>query len=297
MQQIHWTRRLSSSSRQLVLLAPSSPAARKGFKEVQRDSRRHRDLLAEMQTLRASVHLKDGYITAGEVTGGRHKLPVDEGSWHLLVLDQERRVCGCVRYQEHPSSTSFSKLGISHSALAHCPQWGEKLQSAVESELAFARRLGLPYVELGGWALLEQIRGTNEALRMALAMYALAQILGGVVGISPVARRNGSASILKRLGGRPLEYRDSELPSYHDPKYSCEIELLRFYSWAPNPRYAPFIAEIKAELPAIPVIAGGVAEPAGLAHDQARRDLLMLARLSAFHAVGSEAGAGGVQTP
>jgi hypothetical protein len=32
------------------------------------------------------------------------------------------------------------------------------------------------------------------------------------------------------------------------------MELLRFYSWAPNPRYAVWIEEIRKELRAIPVL-------------------------------------------
>lgn len=52
-----------------------------------------------------------------------------------------------------------------------------------------------------------------------------------------------------------MQHHDAELPSYHDPQYQCEMEILRFYFWAPNPRYAACVAEIRAELPNIRVIA------------------------------------------
>ncbi len=265
--QIQRTRRLPSASRQLVLLAPSASAAPSFFNRLQIDTDRHRNLLAEMQKMRGSVYLKAGVISPAQLThDGRHQLDRDNGSWHLLVLNRERRVCGCQRYQEHPRNTDFSMLGISTSVLARSTEWGWKLASAVKAELALARRLDLPYVEIGGWALLEQVRGTTEALRMALTAYSLAQALGGAVGLAQAlgvgTSTNGSASILRRIGGRPLEYRNSELPSYYDPQYRGHKEMLRFYSWAPNPRYASWIAEIKTEMASIPVIAGGVAEPA-----------------------------------
>lgn len=254
--------RLRFSNRELVLLAPSGCPVPRIFNHLQVDPYRHRSLLAEMQTVRAKVYLEDGAITPAQLTGRRHQQESDAGSWHLLVLDSDRRVCGCARFLEYPKDAEFSKLGVAKSALAHCAQWGSRLVSAVEAERALVRRLGLSYVELGGWALLEEIRGTTEALRMALTVYSLAQALGSGVGIGTATQRNSSASILRRIGARPLEHGDSELPSYHDPQYRCTMEVLRFYFWDPNPRYAARIAEIKSELPGVRVITDGLAEPA-----------------------------------
>jgi hypothetical protein len=252
---------LSNPSLQLVLLAPSATSVPKFFSRVETDAHRFDNLMAEMQRLRGGIYLRDGAIAHGALTEGRHQLPADPLSWHLLVLDQEQRVRGCARYREHPNEICFSRLGVSGSTLAQCPQWGERLRSAVGAELALSRCLGVPYVELGGWALIEQIRRTTEALRMALTTYALAQALGGGVGISTATTRHGSSSILRGVGGRPLEYENSELPSYHDFKYGCEMEVLRFYSWAPNPRYAGHIAEIRAQLSSTQVFTGNSRTP------------------------------------
>jgi hypothetical protein len=210
-----------------------------------------------MQRLRGRVYLEDGAIEAGHLTNGKHRADVDELSWHLLVVDQDDRVCGCVRHHAYPEETRFSQLNISRSALAYSREWGHKLKAAVESELALSRRLDLPCVEIGGWALAQGIRGTTEAVRMALAMYSLSQELGGAVGMSTVTRRHCSASILRRIGGRSLEYAGSELPPYDDPQFKCEMELLRFYSWAPNPRYSVWIEEMREELRSIPVLTDG----------------------------------------
>jgi hypothetical protein len=252
---------LSGSSRTLALLAPSTSAARMYFNRVHIDKNRSEDLLAELQMLRGSVYLQDGAIATADITDGRHQLEGDDESWHLLVLDNQNRVCGCTRYREYPDKTGFSQLRVANSALARCKQWGPKLKAAVEAEIALSRQLNLPYVELGGWALLEKFRGTTEAFRMAISTYSLAQALGGSVCISTVTRRNASASILRSIGGRPLTHENAELPPYHDPIYRCEMEVLRFWSWAPSPRFRVWIEKIRAELRDILVLARGAAIP------------------------------------
>jgi hypothetical protein len=247
---------LSSSpgSRKFVILAPSGSAVPRLFSETHTDSGRYETLFAEMQRMRGRIYLQDGAIEPEQLTDGRHQLDIDRRSWHLLVLDKDNRVSGCARYREYRHRPDFGELSISDSALANCERWGGKLEEAVQAELALARRLNLPYVELGGWALIEQIRGTTEALRMALATYCLAQSLGGGVGISTVTRRYCSSSILRRIGGRSLEHKSVELPAYYDPQYKCEMEVLRFYSWAPNPRYRIWIHQIRPQLQASAVL-------------------------------------------
>jgi len=237
-----------------LLLAPSGQKISSFFEEVQPCRSRFQDLLEEMQTLRGQIYLEEGAISRAELTDGRHQSPLDEQSWHLLILDQDERVCGCARYREYSNRVRFSELAAAGSALAQSDEWGPQLQASVENEIALARRLNFPYVELGGWALTEEIRGTSEALRMALASYALARGLGGGIGLSTVTRRNSSAAILRRMGGRSLEYRGQELPKYYDPQFGCEMEVLRFYSWDPNPRYHLWIEGVTAELRTISVL-------------------------------------------
>jgi hypothetical protein len=221
---------------------------------VHTDANRRNNLLVEMQNLRGRVYLEDGAIEADQLIDGRHQADIDEDSWHLLVVDKDDQVRGCVRFHVYPEKTRFLNLSVSRSPLAWSEEWGEKLKGAVESELALSRMLDLPCVEIGGWALAEGIRSTNEALRMALAMYSLSQAFGGSVGISTATRRHCSASILRRIGGRSLEYAGVELPDYDDPQFKCRMEVLRFYSWAPNPRYNRWIEEIKQELHAVSVL-------------------------------------------
>jgi hypothetical protein len=254
-------RLVASASRTLLLLAPSQRAVPAHFGLPQADPRRHRELLDEMQRFRGRLYLEDGAIKPWQLSEGRHRLDIDQGSWHLLVLDQAGRVCGCMRYREYPVGIRFSELGISHSALASSSEWSEKLRGAVEAERNLSKHLGRTISEIGGWALHQDIRGTAEALRIALATYALAQELGETIGISTVTQRHESAWILRRMGGRPLEFRGTQLPTYFDPLYECQMEILRFYSWALNPRYSIWIDEIKHHLRAAEVVTDGTTGP------------------------------------
>ena len=77
---------------------------------------------------------------------------------------------------------------------------------------------------------------------------------GGGVGITAATRRNHSSSILRRIGGRALVTDGVELPHYYDPQYTCEMEILRFESELPNPRYEVWIEEIRAHLQTATVV-------------------------------------------
>jgi len=254
-------RLVTSASRTLLLLAPSQRAVPALFTGVQFAPHRYEDLLAETQAFRGRIYLEDGAIKPWQLDHGRHKQESDLESWHLLVLDHKGHVCGCARYREYPGSARFNELNVSHSPLARSAEWGDMLHRAIASELELSRRLDCPLAELGGWALAEDIRGTAEALRMTVATYALTRELGGAIGLSTVTRRHGSASILRRMGGRSLEYRGRQLPAYYDDQYECEMEILRFYSWAPNPRYGVWIDEMKDNLRSVQVITNEIAGP------------------------------------
>jgi hypothetical protein len=238
-----------------VILAPPGAKIPQTFSNVDVDANRHQQLLSGMQKLRGNIYLKDGAIEKHHLSSdGRHVLGADDNSWHLLSVRGDSDVCGCARYLEYRDSVSFSQLCIVRSALAQCDKWGKHLKSAVEKEIRSARQQGLAYAECGGWALAEDLRCTKEAVRTALSTYALADILGGCLGVSTVTMRHCSASILQRIGGRLFESAGTELPSYYDPQYKCEMAMLRFDSREPNPKYRTWIDEIRTQLISVPVI-------------------------------------------
>jgi hypothetical protein len=255
---------LSSAHQELILLAPCASQAPAQFQNVLIDPRRYESILADTQRMRGRIYLEDGAIESRQLTSdGRHCSPADPESWHLLTLDHRGSVSGCVRYREHRNTVSFQDLALRNSALAESREWGVKLKSAVEADLAAARREAISYVEVGGWALEKERRCTGEALRTALATYGLAQILGGCVGVATATMRNSSASILRRIGGRALEIEGEKLPAYYDPRYKCQMEIVRFSSGSPNPRYWRWIDQIAATLLNVPVLS--LAFPSALA--------------------------------
>jgi len=239
----------------MVLLAPAHARIPDSFYCVEDDVDRHEALLAGMQRLRGRLYLNDGAIESWQLTkDGRHVSPVDVGSWHLLVRPTGNAVAGCARYLQHDPTVSFSQLTVAQSALAGTPEWGDKLKAAVEAELSCARAHQLAYVELGGWALHEELRATTEALRIVIAAYALAEALGGCLGITTATFRNQSSSILRRLGGCGLMADGVELPAYYDPAYRCQMEILRFNSATPNPKFLSWAARMRIEITRVPVV-------------------------------------------
>jgi hypothetical protein len=256
--------RLNPVFRRLILLAPGGAFVPGSFNRdnVRCDERRHADYLAEAQQLRGRIYREDGAIDSTQLTNGRHIVESDGASWHLLVLDHTGKVCGCVRYRHYqdPSKLEFPKLMAAQSSLASCSRWGGRMRAAVEEELTLSQALDLPFVEIGGWALDAEIRGTVEALRMVLAAYAFSREFGGAVGLATATVRHSSASILRRIGGQPLEHEGEEVPSYADRHYNCKMEILRFYSWALNPRYDMWIDDVAQEIRNITVVSAVVPE-------------------------------------
>jgi hypothetical protein len=239
----------------LVLLAPPQARLPASFARIETGSQHHGRLLRSAQRLRGKLYREDGAIRDSEVSwDGRHEHPADEHAWHLLSLDGNGEVSACSRYISHPNKLHFSELGVRNAALADSTEWGTKLRIAIDAEVAEARRRGLAYVEVGGWALDSSLRRTAEAVRIALATYSLARILGGCIGVTTATRRHCSAAILRKIGGRPLRINQVELPPYYDPQYECEMELLRFDSAEPNPRFEVWIEDLRSHLLHSPVI-------------------------------------------
>ena len=233
----------------IVILTPGGANSPLTMQRFYSTANQYEEHLAAMQRMRGSLYLAEGALQPHQISAdGRHRLAVDERSWHVLALGANDEVVGCARYMAHDNTISFSKLGVCESALAMSAEWGSRLRRAVESEIALARGLGIAYVEVGGWAISPKFQNTLEALRIALSAYSLARILGGCVGIGTVTQRHLSSSILRRIGGKSLISQGMELPPYFDPNYGCQMEILSFLSSEPNPRYEVWIHDLQAYL-------------------------------------------------
>jgi hypothetical protein len=253
-------RTINSLDDRFVLLAPHSSVP-DIFQNVETDSRRHGQFVREMQALRGSIYLQDGAIGRDQLSAeGLHETTEDERSWHLLTLDKDRHVSGCAWYLEHDSSVRVDQLRVRHTPLAR-GGWRKRLWNGVEAELARARRFGLRYVEVGGWAVSAENRCTSEGLVLALAGYSLGRIRGDCLGITTATVRHCSSSILRRLGGAPLATGEATVPRYYDPRYDCDMEILRFDSRYPGKKYASLVKLLQQKMSEIQVIASAVSAP------------------------------------
>ena len=240
---------------ELVLLAPADRIIPRSFTRRNVDRNRHARWLNEAQRVRGSVYLADGALQASELKAdGRHVQSADHDSWHLLAVDRNGEVRGCARYRHHTGYVAFDDLAVRDSWLASCLQWGPSLRAAVESEILNAQQLGMAFSEVGGWAIVPERRYTTGALRIAMATFSLAQILGGCVGISTATERHNSSSILRRIGGRPLESGGTQLPSYYDPQYRCRMEVLRFDSRLPDSLCRRWVDRLSRQLGEVSVV-------------------------------------------
>jgi hypothetical protein len=239
----------------LLLLAPANAFIPDALARVECNPRYRATVLAGVQRLRGQTYFEDGAIEYSDLEpDGRYVQEVDEQAWHLVSLNGRGEVCGCARYIAHPSGVRFTDTTVSQSPLSRDVEWAARFRKAVESEIELANRRGVDYVEVGGWALASELRCTSDALRIALAMFSLARLLGGCIGVTTATKRHCSASILRRIGGQPLAWNGNAIPGYFDARYDCEMEVLRFDSSMPNPRFEPWVEDLRRHLSAVPVI-------------------------------------------
>ena len=251
-------RNIASIEKRLVLVAPPHISLPGSFRNVTTDPGRHQQLVRDMQRLRGSVYLQDGAVQPDQLTtDGLHRTPEDEKSWHLLMLNSQREVSSCAWYMEHDEAARFEHLRVRNCGLTRVEGWRDKLSQAVESELRRARQDGLRYAEVGGWAVAKGSRCTSEGLLLALAAYSLGRTLGGALGLTTATVRHSSSTILRRLGGSLLEVGGSIVPPYYDPKYKCEMELLRFDSRRPSAKYGSLIELLGRRLDFVSVVVAG----------------------------------------
>ena len=238
----------------MILLAPRDACLKAFSGPITRSDSAYSRLTRAMQRLRGEVYLKDGAIHHSRLTrSGRHFSAFDDRSWHLLTVRSDGDVLGCIRFLRHPNTVTRDQLRVATAPFAQSSDWADPFFSSIDRELETARQFHFSYVEIGGWALAPELRGTSEALHTVLSTYALAQLQGGALGIATATERNGSASILRRLGGRPLEWAGAVLPPYFDHAYNCGMHMLRFDSRKPSERYASWVDAIARQIATLPV--------------------------------------------
>jgi len=239
---------LPPSKLKFKILAPSFAEVPSTFVRTTIDRAEHAKMMSDVQRLRGDVYREYGPIAARLSSDGRHRQSIDPVSWHILMEDENGKIAACSRYRD--IQNGFDQLGASSSALAFSQKYGGLLRMAVEDQISHAHRCKIQYGEAGAWALRPEIRCSSAAINSVLMTFALAEQLGGGLGITTATTRHHSASILRRLGGHSL----GGLPAYYDPAYGCVIEIIHFNSALLNRQYMARVEKLKAELHGIEVI-------------------------------------------
>jgi hypothetical protein len=195
----------------------------------------------DLQKLRGEVYQEYAGIAATLLPDGRHWHRLDSQSWHILLQAEDGEVVGCARYR---MIDSFDDLICSKAAVALSPVTGPVFRSVFAQEVAEARKQGSHYGEASAWALSERARCSTAAVNIALMSFALAEWLGGGVGLTTASTRHNASSILRRIGGSPF----AGFEPYYEPMFDCSIELLQFDIRKLEPRCSVKLDEMRAEL-------------------------------------------------
>lgn len=242
----------------MMVLAPAGVTVPGVFARAVRDPLAHERIFSAMQQMRGRVALREGAVKRSDLSqDGRHRMPGDENSWHLIRLDPDESVTGCARILVHPHTTTFSQLRLSSSAVAQHPQFGRRVRMIVESDLQKASEQRINVVEPGGWVLEEKLRGTSEAILIALSAFAWARFIGRCLAYVTATVKHHSSSMLRRLGAESLSLGGEEIPRYYDSRYSCEMELLRLQSSVMHPRFERKLTCLHDLLSTAPVFQAG----------------------------------------
>ena len=255
-------RQIAAVDDRLILIAPPEREIPSTFQNICRDAQRHQSYLHDVQRFRGGIYLGDGAIRSLS-HDGRHQTPEDDRSWHVLRLDEQDRITACIWYLEHHGPMSIDRLRVSDCPLMDHQDWSGQLHGAMASEFGRARAEGVPYAEIGGWAVASGRRCSVEGIMLALSAFSLGRIFGGAIGMAAATARHASATILRRLGGSLLECDGREVPAYFDPRYGCEMELLRFDSRRTHPRYDHMVEALADRLSRVAVFTPLIGASAG----------------------------------
>ena len=87
-----------------------------------------------------------------------------------------------------------------------------------------------------------------------MTTYALGYSLGGFVGLTTATVRHCSSRMMRKLGGHSFSVAGESVPTYFDPQYGCDMELLRFDSAVTSRRYSTLLGQVVRTLQHMPVV-------------------------------------------
>ena len=134
----------------------------------------------------------------------------------MVSVQPDGRVTGCSRYRAYGEGTEPEHLGAWRSALATDHLWRGPLHMALKSEIALARKRNVDYVEVGGWAISEDMRYTTEAINIALSTSRWRRPLGGASASRP-PRPTARPAFCARLAAGRWDFPGARCPPISMP--------------------------------------------------------------------------------
>jgi hypothetical protein len=248
-------RQKTANTSPFMILAPANTVPPVAFQNVSRDQKSYDRILADMQKMRGRIALKEGAVRKKDLRPDlRHEMTGDRESWHLIRLGERGKIIGCARILVHSDQANYFSLRVSRTPLATNSDWRNCVRSAVEEDMRVARESEMKLVEPGGWVIEEPMRGSPDAVVIALSAFAWSQLVGGCLAYVTATVKHGSSSILRRLGGSSLEFKGKQLPKYYDPEYGCDMEILKFKTKSLNSRFESTMAPLRTLLAMSPVV-------------------------------------------
>ncbi|MEZ4698616.1 MAG: GNAT family N-acyltransferase, partial [Rhodothermales bacterium] len=209
----------------------------------------HRAVIDQVQRFRGRIYVDDGALPPDALDRfGRHYSDFDDSCHHLLVVDDQDAVEGCVRIRFYRNAPQPEDLHLWKS-VADAPQTFAADGSpatfrrdviSAHIDRAFDQRGSL--IEIGGFAVDERIRRSGKAIVLAAGCWSITRALVPSLGVALVTSRHGFNRILKRLGGFELgcgngdvdgngngngdASRDSDIHplSFFDRRYGCNVD-------------------------------------------------------------------------
>ena len=211
---------------QLVYLAPlgTKPA----FGKHVEDGAYYSHLLEQACCLRGQLYLGDGAISEKELDDKKaFHLPIDDVSWHILLLSGQSNVMAAVRLTEVPFNIRQRRGKIPHirSSLARSEDLVARLWEAERflAHSAVSEGSSRPnFFVVGGWASRE-----SQGAEVALAAWALTRRSNCAAGLAIASERHDAFRLLIRTGAKPI-YPPNRESLYFDPHYGCKVALLGF---------------------------------------------------------------------
>ncbi len=214
----------------LILIAPRGEMP--SFGSIVVDPNRWNTLRKKASRLRANEYLKDEAIRDEDIdSDGCFTLPIDDSSWHLLILNDEDEAMATMRLTDQPLDPGKRKGWIPHihdsfkrvskqSVLPHLVL--ERSLAVMDLKTGIDRN---KFMIVGGWAANSELGSGQAGAEIALTVWAFIRFTNAAGALCMATERHDAFNQLSRIGCRPLKTVGPDT-LYFDPSYGCRVGIL-----------------------------------------------------------------------